>query len=85
VEVGVESFQDEPKIVRIRANIYVMRLSQKGILIGHQGKSLKKVGTEARLDIEGFLDKKVYLELHVKVNKDWRDMPNKLKSLGYDN
>lgn len=85
VEVGVESFKEEPSIVRIRANIYVMRQSQKGIIIGHQGKALKKVGTEARKDIEGFLDKKVYLELFVKVNQDWRDKPIKLRNLGYDN
>jgi GTPase len=85
VEVGVESFKEEPSIVRIRANIYVMRQSQKGIIIGHQGKALKKVGTEARVDIEGFLNKKVYLELFVKVNEDWRDKPSKLKNLGYDN
>lgn len=84
VEVGVESFEEEKNIVRIRAIIYVMRASQKGIIIGHQGKALKKVGTQARIDIEGFLDNKVYLELHVKINKDWRDAPNKLKSLGYN-
>jgi GTP-binding protein Era len=83
-EVSVESFIDEPTIVRIRATIYVMRTSQKGIIIGHQGKALKKTGTEARLDIEGFLGKKVFLELYVKVNEDWRDRSSKLKSFGYE-
>ncbi len=85
IEVGVESFKEEPSIIRIRANIYVMRPSQKGIIIGHKGKALKKVGTEARIDIEGFLNKKVFLELFVKVNQDWRDKPSKLRNLGYDN
>jgi GTPase len=83
-EVGVESFVDEPSIVRIRANIHVMRTSQKGIIIGHQGKALKKVGIEARQDIEGFLGKKVFLELYVKVNEDWRDHTSKLRNFGYD-
>jgi GTP-binding protein Era len=85
VEVVVESFKDEKEIVRIMANICVTRTSQKGIIIGHQGSSLKKVGTQARKDIEEFLDKKVFLELFVKVVKDWRDEPSKLKSFGYDN
>lgn len=85
VEVEVESFKEEPDIVRIRSVIYVARTSQKGILIGHKGKALKKTGTEARRDIESFLDKKVFLELYVKVNKDWRDMSSKLKRFGYDN
>jgi len=85
VEVVVDSFKDEKKIVRIMANIYITRTSQKGIIIGHQGSSLKKVGTQARKDIEEFLNKKVFLELFVKVVKDWRDEPSKLKSFGYDN
>jgi GTPase len=83
VEVGIESFKDEPNIVRISAVIYVMRDSQKGILIGHKGEALKKVGTEARIDIEGFLEKKVFLELFVKVSKDWRDSPFKLRNFGF--
>ncbi len=82
-EVVVESFKDEEKIVRIAANIMVARESQKGILIGHQGKMLKKVGTAARLDMEKFLDKKVFLELYVKVDKDWRNEDSKLKRYGY--
>ncbi|MGD2035378.1 MAG: GTPase Era [Bacteroidales bacterium] len=85
VEVGVESFQEETDITRIRAIIFVLRPSQKGILIGQKGKALKKVGTEARKDIEKFLDKKVFLELHVKVNKDWRNEKSKLRQLGYNN
>jgi GTPase len=85
VEVGIESFKDEKNIVRIAAVIYVMRDSQKGILIGHKGESLKKVGTEARIDMEGFLGKKVFLELFVKVSKDWRDSSFKLKDFGYQN
>lgn len=85
VEVGIESFEEEAKITRIRANIFVLRPSQKGILIGHKGQSLKLVGTEARKDIEEFLNKKVFLELHVKVNKDWRNQKLKLNQLGFDN
>ncbi len=84
VEVGVEEFTDEEKIIRIRAIIYVERDSQKGIIIGHGGKSLKKVGTEARIDMEEFFEKKVFLQLYVKVEKDWRSKANKLKSFGYN-
>ena len=83
VEVVVEDFLEHEIPVRIRAVIYVARDSQKGILIGHRGAALKKVGTEARRDIEDFLDKHVFLELYVKVNKDWRDDQTKLKRLGY--
>jgi GTP-binding protein Era len=83
VEVVVESFKEEEKIVKIRAEIMVVRESQKGIIIGHGGKALKKVGTEARKDIEIFLQKQVFLELFVKVNKDWRDNGNQLKRFGY--
>jgi GTP-binding protein Era len=83
VEVEVEAFKEEEKIVRISALIYVIRNSQKGILIGHKGSALKKVGTKARIDIEKFLDKKVYLELFVKVKKDWRDNQSMLKQFGY--
>jgi len=82
-EVVVESYEDTPAIVRINAVIYVERDTQKGIIIGHGGQALKKVGTEARKDIEAFLDKKVYLELFVKVEKDWRNKDNKLKAFGY--
>jgi GTP-binding protein Era len=85
VEVVIESFKEEEFIVKIRAEIMVVRDSQKGIIIGHQGKALKKVGTEARKDMETFLQKQVFLELFVKVNKDWRDSDNQLKRFGYTN
>jgi len=84
-EVEVETFKEEDKIIRIRAVIMVIRDSQKGIIIGHQGKSLKKVGTEAREDLETFFDKKIFLELFVKVNKDWRNNEYQLKRFGYLN
>lgn len=84
-EVEVEAFKEEDKIIRIRAVIMVIRDSQKGIIIGHQGKSLKKVGTEARKDLETFFDKKIFLELFVKVNKDWRNNEYQLKRFGYLN
>lgn len=83
VEIEIEEFKEEPEIIRIRAIIYVARNSQKGIVIGHQGESLKKVGTEARKDLEEFFQKKVYLDLFVKVNKDWRTDESKLKRFGY--
>jgi GTP-binding protein Era len=82
-EVVVEEYKDEEKIVRIRANIMVSRTSQKSIVIGHQGNKIKKLGTDARIDIEAFISKKVYLELYVKVDKDWRDKEGKLKKYGY--
>ena len=82
-EVVVENFEDTPNIVRISAVIYVERDTQKGIVIGHGGQALKKVGTEARKDIENFLGKKVFLEMFVKVEKDWRNRDNKLKAFGY--
>lgn len=84
VEVEVESFKEEEKLLRVQAVIHVNRESQKGIIIGHQGKALKKVGTEARKDIEEFFGKKVFLELFVKVNKGWREQENKLRSFGYE-
>ena len=83
VEVEVEQFQEEEKLIRINAVIYAERDSQKGILIGHGGKSLKKVGTESRKDIEAFFEKKVFLELFVKVEKDWRNKDSILKNYGY--
>ncbi len=82
-EVEVQSFKEEERIIRIQAEIYVTRQSQKGIVIGHEGKMLKKVGTEARLDMEAFFEKKVFLELFVKVKKDWRDSDQELKKFGY--
>lgn len=83
VEVEIESFKEENGLVRISAMIHVTRESQKGIIIGHKGEKLKKVGTEARKDMEDFFQKKIFLELHVKVTKDWRDKPNELKRFGY--
>ncbi len=82
-EVVVEKFEEKEKSIHIMAVIYVERDSQKGILIGHGGSRLKKVGTEARKDIEKFFDKSVYLELFVKVEADWRNRENKLRSFGY--
>ena len=82
-EVEIESFKEEESIIRIRALIHVTRESQKGIVIGHKGEKLKKTGTEARLDMEEFFGKKVFLELYVKVTKDWRDKPQELKRFGY--
>lgn len=82
-EVVVEKFEEKENSIHIMAVIYVERDSQKGILIGHGGARLKKVGTEARKDIETFFDKRVYLELFVKVEPDWRNRENKLRSFGY--
>lgn len=83
VEVETESFKVEKNIIKISSVIYVERTSQKGILIGHKGVALKKVGTLARKDLEQFFDKKIHLELFVKLNKDWRSNPNALKRFGY--
>jgi GTP-binding protein Era len=83
VEIEVESFIEEEKIIKIRANIYVARNTQKGIIIGHQGTMLKKVGTAARIDMEAFFGKKVFLELYVRVQKDWRNNDKDLKRFGY--
>lgn len=84
VEVDVDSFIDKKDIIRISAKIYVTRDSQKGIIIGKGGSSLKRVGTEARKDIEAFFGKKVFLELFVKVRKDWKDNERYLKQWGYN-
>lgn len=83
VEVEVEEFKEEEEIIRIRSIINVIRDSQKGIIIGHKGKSLKKIGTLARRDLEQFFQKKIFLELYVKVNKDWRNDDKQLKRFGY--
>ncbi len=82
-EVAINSFKDEPDILRISAQIYVERDSQKGIIIGKGGSSLKKVGTEARRDLEAFFGKKVFLETHVKVAGNWRKEKNRLRQFGY--
>jgi len=83
VEIEIESFSDEKSIIKIRAVIHVARDSQKGIIIGHKGIMLKRVGTEARKDMEDFFGKKIFLELYVKVTKDWRDKTATLKRFGY--
>ena len=83
VEIEIESFVEEKKIINLRAIIHVARDSQKGIVIGHNGQMLKKVGTESRLDMEAFFGKKVFLEMYVKVSKGWRDKPQMLKKFGY--
>ena len=85
VEVEVEEFKEDDKRINIMAVIYVERSSQKGIIIGSQGEALKKVGTQARLDIEAFFVKKVFLNLYVKVLKDWRNKDSELKNFGYAN
>ena len=85
VEIEVEEFFDEEKIIKIRAIIFVARESQKGIIIGHKGRALKKVGTLARRDMETFFQKKIFLDLYVKVNKDWRNDDKQLKRFGYNN
>lgn len=83
VEVEIESFKEEKKLTRIRALVHVARDSQKGIIIGHKGAMLKKTGTEARIEMESFFGRKIFLELYVKVTKDWRDKPLMLKRFGY--
>lgn len=83
VEVDTEAFNVSDKLIKIRAVIHVERNSQKGILIGHKGTALKKVGTLARKDLEQFFQRKIHLELFVKVSKDWRSNPNALKRFGY--
>jgi GTP-binding protein Era len=82
--VVVESFKEDEKIIRISAEIFVERKSQKGIIIGKGGQSLKKVGMEARVDLEAFFDKQVFLETFVKVEPDWRKKESKLAKFGYN-
>lgn len=83
VEVIVNSFKDEENLLKIQADILVERESQKAIIIGHKGEALKKVGTRAREDAEKFFGKKIFLELYVKVVKDWRNNDSNLKNFGY--
>ena len=85
VEVVTEEFKEEESIIKIRSQILVERESQKGIIIGHKGVALKKIGTKSRIDLEKFFGKKVFIELHVKVSKNWRSNPNQLKKFGYKN
>ena len=82
-EVAINAFKDEKDIIRISAEIYVERDTQKGIVIGKAGSSLKKVGTEARKDMEAFFGKKIFLETHVKVAGNWRKEKNRLRQFGY--
>ncbi|MFV0522434.1 MAG: GTPase Era [Mangrovibacterium sp.] len=84
VEVEVEEFKEAENIIHLRAVIHVARESQKGIIIGHQGRALKKVASEARLDIEEFFQKKTFMQVFVKVNKDWRDKERSLSNFGYE-
>jgi GTP-binding protein Era len=84
VEVDTEEFFEEEKIIRIRSVIMVERETQKGIIIGHKGSALKRVGVEARKDLETFFGKQIHLELYVKVNKNWRSNQNQLKRFGYN-
>ncbi len=84
VEVEVEQFKEEERLIRIMAVIYVERESQKGIIIGRHGQALKRVGAQARKDIEAFFGKQVYLELFVKVDRDWRSSQSRLRHYGYD-
>jgi GTP-binding protein Era len=83
-EVIVDAYKEEKKIINIMAYLFVVRESQKAIILGHEGSAIKKAATAARLDIEEFVGKKVFLEIRVKVSKDWRNDPNKLKQMGYD-
>lgn len=82
-EVVIEEFKEEEEIIRIRAEIIVERRSQKGIIIGQQGAALKKVGTQARIDMEDFFQKKIFLDLYVRVNENWRTDQKLLKRFGY--
>ena len=84
VEVAVERFKEDERLIRINAVIYVERDSQKGIIIGHQGQALKKVSAEARKSLEQFFGKKIFLETYVKVDKDWRSSKRELRLFGYD-
>jgi len=84
VEVETEEFNEEEHIIKIRSVIMVERETQKGIIIGHKGSAIKRIGTEARKDLERFFDKKVFMELYVKVNKNWRSDKNQLKRFGYN-
>ena len=83
-EVVVDSYKEKPEIVVISATIFVERDTQKAIILGHKGEAIKKLGTMARKDIEAFIDKKVYLELSLKVSSDWREDANQLKRFGYE-
>jgi len=84
VQVAVDQFKERDDLIHIIALIFVARESQKAIILGHQGSAIKRVGTQARRDLEEWLGKKIYLELSVKVLKDWRDNEKELRKFGYD-
>ena len=84
VEIAVDQFKERDNLIHISAYIFVARESQKAIILGHQGKAIKRVGTQARKDLEAWLGKKIFLELSVKVVKDWRNSEKELKKFGYD-
>ncbi|MFO7614250.1 MAG: GTPase Era, partial [Bacteroidales bacterium] len=84
VEIAVDQFKERDNLIHIIAYIFVARESQKAIILGHQGKAIKRVGTQARKDLEAWLGKKIFLELSVKVVKDWRNSEKELKKFGYD-
>ena len=84
VEIETEEFFEDENIIRIRALIMVERDTQKGIIIGHKGEALKRVGVEARADLEKFFGKQIHIEMYVKVNKNWRSNTNMLKRFGYN-
>lgn len=83
-EVVVDAYKEKADLVAISATIYVERDTQKGILLGHKGAAIKKLGTESRKEIEAFIESKVFLELSIKVSSDWRENPNQLKRFGYE-
>jgi GTP-binding protein Era len=84
VEVVVERYKEDEEPMAIDAIIYIERESQKAILIGHQGAAIKRIGTTARKEIEAFVGRHIYLDLRIKVNKEWRENPRQLKRFGYD-
>ena len=84
VEIETEEFFEDENIIRIRSLIMVERDTQKGIIIGHKGEALKRVGVEARADLEKFFGKQIHIEMYVKVNKNWRSNVNQLKRFGYN-
>src|SRR5690606_25694664 len=83
VEIETEEFFEEEEIIRMRAVIMVERDTQKGIIIGHKGEAIKRVGIEARKDVEKFFGKQVHIELYVKINKNWRSNERQLRRFGY--
>ena len=84
MEIAIDEYREEPGLDRISATVYVARESQKGIIIGHQGVALKKVSTESRKALEKFFGKNVWLEIFVKVDKDWRNSKRELDNFGYN-